>query len=156
MGKTGSKMAKESSRENARDSALQRSRTMRAVKSRDTGPELLVARLLRAAGVRYRRDVARLPGRPDFVLIEADIALFVHGCFWHGHDCARGARVPKNNRDYWVAKVARNRRRDRRVARKLREAGYAVWTLWECGLKHCKKSGELPARLLNEVRRRGG
>ncbi|TWT75945.1 Very short patch repair protein [Posidoniimonas polymericola] len=129
---------------------------MRAVKSRDTRPELLVARLLRGARVRYRRDVARLPGRPDFLLVEADIALFVHGCFWHGHDCPRGARAPKNNRDYWLAKIARNRRRDRRVARELREAGYAVWTLWECGLKPIEKSGELPTRLLNEVRRRGG
>ena len=125
---------------------------MRAVKSRDTGPELRVARLLRSAGVRYRRDVARLPGRPDFLLVEADIALFVHGCFWHGHHCPRGARTPKNNRDYWLAKIARNRRRDRRVARQLRAEGYAVWTLWECGLK----SGGLPGRLLGEVRRRGG
>ncbi|TWT35723.1 Very short patch repair protein [Posidoniimonas corsicana] len=124
---------------------------MRAVKSRDTGPELLVAKLLRAADVRYRRDVARLAGRPDFLLTEARIALFVHGCFWHGHTCARGARVPKNNRDYWLAKIARNRRRDRRAARELRAAGYGVWTLWECQLKQA-----LPTRLLTESRRRSG
>lgn len=124
---------------------------MRAVKSRDTGPELLVAKLLRTAGIRYRRDVARLAGRPDFLLTEARIALFVHGCFWHGHTCARGARVPKNNRDYWLAKIARNRRRDRRVARELRAAGYGVWTLWECQLKQ-----GLPTRLLTEARRRSG
>ena len=124
---------------------------MAAVRSRDTAPELLVAGCLRRAGVRYRRDVARLPGRPDFLLIDAGIALFVHGCFWHGHDCARGARVPKRNRGYWQAKVARNRARDRRVARELRDLGYSVWTLWECRLKQ-----GLPTRLLKEVELRTG
>ncbi|MEN1679775.1 MAG: very short patch repair endonuclease [Planctomycetota bacterium] len=128
----------------AKQSAAARSRTMAAVKSRDTGPELLVARLLRQAGIRYRRDVRRLPGRPDFLLIDHGIALFVHGCWWHGHNCPRGDRQPKSNRDYWLAKLARNRRRDRRVARELRRRGYSVWTLWECRLK----SGRLPARLL--------
>ncbi len=123
---------------------------MAAVKSRDTGPELLVARLLRGAQVHYRRDVKRLPGRPDFLLFEVDIALFVHGCWWHGHHCSRGQREPKTNGDYWLTKIARNRRRDRRVARQLREQGFAVWTLWECRLKE----PELPARLLNEIERR--
>jgi DNA mismatch endonuclease (patch repair protein) len=125
----------------------QRSRTMAAVKSRDTTPELLVAKLLRAAGVRHRRDVRSLPGRPDFVMKRRDgapLALFVHGCWWHGHDCHRGARVPRTNRAYWLAKVARNRRRDRRVARELRSLGYSVWTVWECRLK----GGTLPVRLL--------
>lgn len=121
-----------------------RSRTMAAVKSRDTAPELLVARLLREAGIRYRRDVARLPGRPDFLLVEHRVALFVHGCWWHGHACRRGSRLPKTNRDYWTQKISSNRRRDRRVAGELRSRGYAVWTLWECRLK---RSG-LPPRVL--------
>lgn len=128
----------------------ERSRTMRAVKARDTTPELLVAKLLRAAGVRPRRDVRTLPGRPDFVMKDRDgepLALFVHGCWWHGHGCARGARVPKSNRAYWLAKVARNRRRDRRVARELRALGYSVWTLWECRLR----GGPLPTRLLRRL-----
>lgn len=133
----------------AAETAEHRSRVMAAVKGRDTGPELAVARALRAAGVRYRRDVKRLPGTPDFVLVDARLALFVHGCFWHGHTCARGARVPRNNRPYWEAKIARNRRRDRRVARQLRARGYAVWTLWECRLKD-----GLPRRLLTEIERR--
>jgi len=132
--------------------SAQRSRTMAAVKSRDTGPELLVARLLRQAGIRYRRDVRRLPGRPDFLLIDAHIVLFVHGCWWHGHSCRRGQRTPKNNRAYWVAKLERNGRRDRRVARQLRESGYSVWTLWECQLRQSR----LPTRLLREVAKRVG
>lgn len=120
---------------------------MAAVKSRDTKPELLVARLLRQAGVRYRRDVKRLAGRPDFLLIDADIALFVHGCWWHGHTCPRAQRVPKTNRAYWLEKLARNRRRDRRVASELRAEGYGVWTLWECRLK----AKRLSRRLLTEI-----
>lgn len=128
----------------------QRSRTMRAVKSRDTGPELLVADRLRDEGVRFRRDVASLPGRPDFVVSSVGLVLFVHGCWWHGHTCRRGARVPKSNRDYWVAKIARNQRRDRRVTRELREAGWSVWTVWECQLR----DGKLPKRLLNRLTQR--
>lgn len=124
----------------------QRSRTMAAVKSRDTGPERQVAELLDAAGVSYRRDAKELPGRPDFVVEPVGgkpLAIFVHGCWWHGHDCRRGARVPKSNREYWLAKVSRNQRRDRRVTRELREAGFSVWIVWECRLKKHR----LPARL---------
>ncbi|MEM8865527.1 MAG: very short patch repair endonuclease [Planctomycetota bacterium] len=128
----------------AKQTTAERSRIMAAVKSRDTKPELLVASLLRSAGIHYRRDIKRLPGRPDFLLIDADIALFVHGCWWHGHTCPRAQRVPKTNRDYWLAKIARNCRRDRRVARELRSLGYSVWTVWECQLK----SGQLPTRLV--------
>jgi len=133
--------------------SAQRSRTMAAVKSRDTKPELRVAALLDELGVAYRRDAADLPGRPDFVVERrgrAPIALFVHGCWWHAHDCPRGARTPKTNRDYWLAKIDRNRRRDRRVTRELRAAGYSVWVVWECRLKQ----GGLPSRLKNSLTRR--
>lgn len=121
----------------------QRRRTMAAVKSRDTAPELAVVARLQELGVAHRRDAADLPGRPDFVFESARLVLFVHGCWWHGHGCARGARVPKSNRDYWLAKIARNRRRDRRVARELRADGWSVWVVWECRLKE----GRMPVRL---------
>jgi len=127
-----------------------RSEIMAAVKSRDTTPEKTVARLLRAHSLRYRRDVKRLPGRPDFILPDARVALFVHGCWWHGHDCKRGDRVPRTNRDYWEAKIARNVRRDRRVARELRAMGWSVYTIWECRLK----TGKLPKRLLTRAQQR--
>lgn len=128
----------------------QRSRTMAAVKSRDTGPELRVASLLEELGIAFRRDVADLPGRPDFLIecTPTPLAIFVHGCWWHGHDCPRGDRVPKTNRDYWLAKVQRNRRRDRRATRELRAAGHSVWIVWECRLKQ----GGLPPRLLTALR----
>lgn len=108
---------------------------MRRVKGRDTAPELIVRRALTRLGARYRLHRKDLPGSPDIVLPGRRLALFVHGCFWHGHDCARGARVPQANRDYWLAKVARNRARDEASATALANLGWRVETLWECELK---------------------
>ncbi len=112
-----------------------RSTVMRRVKAKDTSPELKVRKALTALGARYRLHRKDLPGSPDIVLPGRRLALFVHGCFWHGHDCARGARVPKANRDYWVAKVDRNRARDVRTREALVAAGWRVETIWECDLK---------------------
>ncbi len=108
---------------------------MRRVKGKDTTPELEVRRLLTRMGLRYRLHRADLPGKPDIVMPGRKLAIFVHGCFWHGHDCARGARVPKSNRDYWVAKVARNRARDARTQTELAALGWRVEVVWECQLK---------------------
>jgi DNA mismatch endonuclease, patch repair protein len=108
----------------------ERRKAMRAVKSRDTAPELRAAAALRAAGVRYRRQASYLPGRPDFVLPDVRAVLFVQGCFWHGHGCR--SRTPRTNRAYWVTKLARNRRRDRRVRRMLNSLGWTVVVIWEC------------------------
>jgi DNA mismatch endonuclease, patch repair protein len=112
-----------------------RSAVMRRVKSKDTSPELKVRKALTALGARYRLHRKDLPGKPDIVLPGRRLALFVHGCFWHGHDCARGARVPKQNRDYWVGKVDRNRVRDARSREALAALGWRVETIWECDLK---------------------
>lgn len=112
-----------------------RSAVMRRVKGRDTGPELKVRRLLTRLGARYRLHRADLPGRPDIILPRRRLAIFVHGCFWHGHDCARGSRVPEARRDYWTAKVAGNRARDSRNQAALSDAGWRVETVWECELK---------------------
>ncbi len=112
-----------------------RSAVMARVRSRDTGPELRLRRLLTGLGVRYRLHRKDLPGSPDIVMPGRRLAFFVHGCFWHGHDCPRGARVPKANRDYWLAKVARNVARDARTQTALMEAGWRVETVWECDFK---------------------
>ena len=108
---------------------------MRRVKGRDTGPELQVRRLIWALGGRYRLNRKDLPGKPDIVLAGRRLAIFVHGCFWHGHDCARGARVPKANRDYWVAKIGRNRARDVVSSAALQSAGWQVEIVWECEMR---------------------
>jgi DNA mismatch endonuclease, patch repair protein len=115
--------------------AEKRSAVMRRVKGRDTTPELIVRRALTRLGVRYRLHRKELPGSPDIVMPGRRLALFVHGCFWHGHDCARGSRVPKQNRDYWVAKVGRNAARDARSREALAALGWRVETIWECELK---------------------
>jgi len=117
---------------------------MRRVKGRDTAPELKVRKGLTALGARYRLHRADLPGKPDIVMPGRRLAIFVHGCFWHGHDCARGARVPKQNRDYWVGKVEKNRVRDARTREALGALGWRVETIWECDLKD---AAALAARL---------
>jgi DNA mismatch endonuclease (patch repair protein) len=112
-----------------------RSAVMRRIKSRDTTPERVVRRLLTELGIRYRLHRADLPGKPDIVMAGRRLAVLIHGCFWHGHDCARGARVPKTNRDYWLAKVGRNRARDAGALAKLQAMGWRVETIWECEMK---------------------
>jgi DNA mismatch endonuclease (patch repair protein) len=108
---------------------------MRAVKSRDTTPELTVRTLLRRFAPFYRLHRKDVVGNPDIAYLGKRRAIFVHGCFWHGHDCARGARAPKANADYWRAKIARNRARDAANVEKLSAAGWRVMTVWECELK---------------------
>ena len=108
---------------------------MRAVKSANTTPELRVRSAAHRMGLRFRLHRKNLPGKPDLVFVSRRIALFVHGCFWHGHDCARGARVPKTNRAYWKAKIARNVGRDARTAEALKVAGWRQAVIWECEIK---------------------
>jgi DNA mismatch endonuclease (patch repair protein) len=108
-----------------------RSRVMAAVRSRDTAPELTVRRALHASGYRFRLHRQDFPGRPDIVLPKHRMAVFVHGCFWHGHECNRAKR-PQTNVDYWDAKRERNRARDRRAQLELRRSGWRVAVIWTC------------------------
>lgn len=114
--------------------AAKRSAVMRAVKSRDTAPELAVRAAARTLGYarRYRLNGAGLPGKPDLVFGAMRKAVFVHGCFWHGHDCKRGARAPKDNAAYWRAKIDRNRVRDETALAALSAAGWSALVVWEC------------------------
>ena len=109
-----------------------RSRTMRAVRSRDTGPEMVVRRLAHGMGYRYRLHRKDLPGAPDLAFPSRRKAVFVHGCFWHWHNCPRGDRMPKSNRDYWTRKLSRNRSRDAEHRGRLQSMGWDVLTIWEC------------------------
>jgi DNA mismatch endonuclease (patch repair protein) len=122
----------------------QRSAVMRRVKARDTSPERRVRALLTRLGLRYRLHRKDLPGSPDIVMAGRRTAVFVHGCFWHGHDCARGARMPKANAAYWQGKIARNRARDDAVKAKLEAMGWRPVVIWECELKD---EAELERRL---------
>ena len=125
-----------------------RSRIMRAVRSTGTGPELMVAAWLRSARFKPRLNDRSLPGSPDFVLTRAKAAIFAHGCFWHGHACARGRRAPATNVAYWTKKLLANRKRDAAAKRKLRKLGWRVITIWECQLR----AGGRRDWLLNAIR----
>lgn len=121
---------------------------MRSVKRKDTAPELVVRRYLHAAGIRYRLHVANLPGRPDIVVPRRRTVVFVHGCFWHGHDCAHGRIPAKTNASFWLEKITANRARDRRKRDALVELGWHVETIWECECAYPGKLAALRRRLL--------
>lgn len=110
-----------------------RSALMGRIRGRDTGPEMTVRRLLHAMGYRFRLHVRDLPGKPDIVFRGRRVALFVHGCFWHRHDCGL-AYVPKTRAEFWQRKFDGNVARDRRTKRELEVAGWRVVTVWECQL----------------------
>lgn len=129
-------------------SKQKRSEVMRAVKGANTKPEIALRKALFAKGFRYRLNVRGLPGKPDLVFPKYRVVVFVHGCFWHGHHCSRGSRVPKTNRAYWTAKIARNRERDKKNAAALRKAGWRVFTVWECKLKNLDATAQQLTRKL--------
>lgn len=126
-----------------------RSKIMRAVKSSDTAPEKVVRSMVHRLGFRFRLHRNDLPGRPDLVFPRLKKVVFVHGCFWHGHSCARGNRVPNRNQAYWVSKIERNRKRDNEVSRLLRSLGWERHVVWECALKRPALVVSALARFLN-------
>jgi DNA mismatch endonuclease, patch repair protein len=111
-----------------------RSRTMASVGGKNTKPELTVRRALHAAGFRFRIHCNSLPGKPDIVLPQYRVAVMVHGCFWHGHDCRKGLTLPKTNREFWHTKLARNKQRDQEDRSALEKAGWYVHNVWECDI----------------------
>lgn len=116
-----------------------RSRIMRAVPSWDTGPEIKVRSLIHKLGYRFRVHADHLAGKPDIVFANRRKVIFVNGCFWHGHKCPRGSRMPKTNAAYWEAKIARNGARDAGNIYLLRRTGWRVLVVWECELKDLQK-----------------
>lgn len=129
----------------------QRSRCMRAVKGKDTKPEMIVRKYLFSRGLRYRVNCRRLPGSPDIVLRKYRTVVFVDGCFWHGHEGCRYYRLPKTNVDFWKHKIAMNFARDFANNVDLRLAGWKVIRVWECGIKTKAKRQETLERLYQEI-----
>ncbi len=122
----------------------QRSFNMSRIRGKNTSPEMKVRRLLHSLGYRYRLHVRDLPGCPDIVLPKHRAVIFVHGCFWHMHRCRYGRVVPTTNAEFWQNKRRGNVDRDKRHVKALRQAGWRVYTIWEC----CTKS---PERLNSQV-----
>lgn len=126
-------------------SPTDRSARMRLVKSKDTHPELVVRKLCRDLSHRgYRLHRKDLPGKPDIAFVGRKVAVFVHGCFWHGHDCSGHVRQPKSKQDYWLPKIERNRARDAENLANLLENGWKVLVVWEC---ETKKLDELTSKI---------
>jgi DNA mismatch endonuclease (patch repair protein) len=126
----------------------------RATTSRvGTKPEIVVASYFQEVGCAGVREPPDVEGKPDLYFPVVKLAIFVHGCFWHGHEtCRKGRQRPKTNAQFWEAKIQRNRRRDARITRRLRAAGVHVYVVWECQLRE----GRPPARVINAVRRAHG
>lgn len=122
-----------------------RSDCMRAVRSKNTNPEMQVRSLVHKLGFRYALHDPKLPGKPDLVLRSKRKVIFVHGCFWHKHSCRHGRISPIANADYWNTKRTRNVKRDKTQLRMLRADGWQVLVVWECQLRN-------PSRLLNRLR----
>lgn len=114
-------------------SKKKRSAVMAKIRSKDTKPEWIVRRYLFSRGYRYRKNVKGLPGTPDIVLCKYGIVIFIHGCFWHGHEV--DGHIPHSNSEFWRKKIERNRQRDERNKGELKKLGWRVMTVWECQLK---------------------
>jgi DNA mismatch endonuclease (patch repair protein) len=124
----------------------QRSKVMSRIKSKNTAPELIVRRMLTDLGLRYRLHTGALPGKPDIANCRHKWAIFVHGCFWHGHRCRRGAR-PTSNKRFWNSKLSRNIERDKENQRKLRAGGWKVVVIWQCELSFPHRVAKRLAKL---------
>lgn len=111
-----------------------RSRMMAGIRGKDTKPELEIRRALHRKGFRFRLHAKDLPGRPDILLPRYNVAILVHGCFWHGHDCPYFKR-PSTRQSFWLSKIAGTKRRDERKLTELLELGWRVLIVWECALR---------------------
>jgi DNA mismatch endonuclease, patch repair protein len=120
--------------------SISRSRMMSGIRAKNTDPEIRIRKGLHAMGYRYRLHAPEVPGKPDVVLPRHRSAVFVNGCFWHGHDCPL-YRLPGTRSDFWRAKIERNRARDAVVRQQLQETGWRSLTVWECAIRGAGRLG---------------
>lgn len=129
----------------------ERSLNMSRIRAKDTKPELTIRRLLFADGFRYRIHVKTLPGTPDLVLPKYRAVIFVHGCFWHGHDGCKYAKLPETHGEFWRDKISKNKERDQRVRQELVSGGWRVLTIWTCSIKNQAKVKETYTQVKNWI-----
>ena len=131
-------------------SARKRSDIMSRISGKDTKPEAIVRKYLFSEGFRYRKHVSNLPGKPDLVLPRYKTVVFVHGCYWHGHDCPRG-KLPATNTDFWREKITRNRQRDLQNYHELAKAGWQVLIIWQCEINNKQKERQKMDQVREEI-----
>lgn len=131
-------------------SKAKRSEIMSHIKGKETKPEIIVRKYLFSRGLRYRKNVKKLPGTPDIVLSKYKTVVLVNGCFWHGHQGCRPAHLPSTNLNYWEKKIADNIERDKRKRQELEKLGYKVLVVWQCQLKTKVIRGNLE-ELYNDI-----
>ena len=129
----------------------ERSRNMSAIRSRDTKPELYLRKLLFAEGLRYRKNVQRLPGCPDMYFARYRTAVFVHGCFWHRHEGCRYAYTPKSRVEFWQKKFEANIRRDATVRKELATNGIRQLIVWECTIRKMMRNGDVEKSVIESI-----
>jgi len=129
-----------------------RSYVMSRVSGKDTKLEVLVRRALFKAGLRYRKHIKTLPGRPDIVFHKYKTAVFVHGCFWHGHQECKAARLPKSNITYWEQKIRDNIERDKRKTMALTQLGWKVIVIWQCEINTIEKRERRLLFIIKQIR----
>lgn len=130
--------------------SAQRSSHMAKIRSKNTKPELLFRSWLHRSGYRYRLHVKDLPGRPDLVFARRNKVVFVNGCFWHGHECPVGSRLPKTNTEFWSDKRQRNKERDASTIAQLNLKGWDVLVVWECEIVDGVSCGPRVMKFLDE------
>lgn len=124
---------------------------MSRVKSSNTKPEIVLRKFLFSEGLRYRVNSTTLPGKPDIVLKKYKVAIFVHGCFWHGHSNCEAAKLPKSNLEYWTKKIHGNIIRDRRRTKELKKLGWRVFVIWECELRSLLSNPQKQQTLVSKI-----
>jgi len=127
---------------------------MSRIRAEETKPEETVRKFLFSHGFRYRKNDKRYPGKPDIVLPKYRTIIFVHGCFWHGHENCKAAELPKTNTDFWKKKISENIARDQKNIETLRKEGWNVITIWQCEIKNKNKRNRRLEVLLKEITNR--
>lgn len=125
----------------------QRKYAMSRVRRQNTKPEQIMCSLLHRLGFRFRKNVKNLPGKPDIVLPKYRTAIFINGCFWHGHKNCKRATIPNTRREFWERKILSNSSRDKKVVELLQESGWRVMTIWQCQLRNQKESEEVVQKI---------
>lgn len=128
---------------------------MRKVPGKDSKPELIIRKFLFANGIRFRNNDKRFPGKPDIFILKYHIAIFYHGCFWHGHIHCKHSRLPKSNNEYWQTKILRNIDRDKLVLEKLLEIGINAIVIWGCEIDTIAKRSQKLTWLLERIHQSG-